>query len=534
MSKLPSLRGDGRVRDVVLLAVIGIGEAAALGAAAFATRDAFSALHSNEPVATLTLALFVLAGLGAAGLEFLARRRQEALGQSYIGSLRHVLFDHISGMDQTAVDARRLGSLSLRFVGDLSAARRWFGGGLPRLISAAIVFPSACVVLWLLEPRIALAASVPVAAALIVMLALAAGLTARQVKLRQSRAALSIGMIERIAVAPNLDLMTRTDHELSDLHADSSELAASSVARVTRLGQLRMVAQAGVIFAAAAMLWIGAQANLAPGLLAAGLSVVAILAIPVRELARSWDDYCAWHVARDRAQALLVQPSRRREIVARGRPVGISVQGLIIAGQTLNLEIAAGSFTAIAGNRGSGKSQLAFALAGLDRPKAGRILYDREEAPLPRIAYVSDRPAVVQGSLRRALTMGISPRPSNRKIVQSADDFGLGLPSKGLRSRIGEAARMLSQGEALRLELARTVLSKPDVIVIDSARLLADPARKDLLRGLRERTSATVITVSPDSSDFDVDRVFVVNKVDDPESAKVKEESEPHQDCRRF
>lgn len=514
MSQLPRLMTRDRIVDAVLLPLIGVAQACALGVGAFATRDAFSALHAGGGPTIGVLAALAGAGVVAAGLELLARRRAEALGQGYARGLRHVLYEHIAGMDRRAVAERRLGSLSLRFVGDLSAARLWYGRGLPRILSAVVVFPGAALVLWMLDPRLATSAGIPILLSIVAMLALALGLRVRQERLRGRRAAISIAMMERIAMAPDLDLMARTERELSDLDAGSVDLASEAVARVTRKELVRLVPQVGTAVAAAIILWMSAQAGLAPGVAAAGLSVLAILTIPMRGFAECWDEYCAWAVAREKALSLLARPSQRRVVVPRGVAVGLKLDLLSLGHRALSHEVPAGTVVAITGPQGSGKSHLAAIIAGLDRPTEGQVLYDGVATPLPRIAYLGDRPSVVQGSLRRALTLGIDPRPASKRIVRVARDFGLAdllAREGGILARIGEAGRTLTQGEVLRLELARAALSKPDLIVIDSSRFLSDPGRTELFTRLRRVTAATVVVVTSNAAEIEPDIVIVLS-----------------------
>lgn len=511
MSRLPNLLVRDRVPDAVLLPLIGVAQAGVLGLGAFATRDAFEALHAGEGPTSMTLARLAGAGIVAAGLDLAARRKGEALGQSYTADLRHVLYDHIAGMDRRALEERRLGALSLRFVGDLSAARLWFGRGLPRLLSSGVVFPGAAVVLWLLDAQLALVAGGPVLVSLLVMLALAVGLRTRQERLRNQRAALSIGMMERIAMAPELDLIARTEQELRDLDSGSLELGTEAVGRVTRVGLLRLVPQVGAAVAAAGILAATARLGLAPGVAAASLAVLAILTLPMRDFAESWDEWCAWRVAREKVQTLLERPSVRRVVQARGGTVGLKLVNLRIGAVEVTAEVPPGALAVITGPKGSGKSRLAAIIAGLDRPEQGSILYGDRVMPLPRTTYIGDRPSVVQGSLRRALTMGIVPRPSGRTIKRLAENFGLAdlcARQSGILSRVGEAGRTLSQGEALRVELARGALSRSDLFVIDAPRFLADPERLDLLLKLRRTGNATVVIVAPSAAEFAPDLIF--------------------------
>ncbi|MGQ0567693.1 MAG: ATP-binding cassette domain-containing protein [Gemmobacter sp.] len=510
MSAVPRLLAGGRVGDAVLLPLCGVAQAAAIGLGAFATRDAFAALHAGLAPSGGTLATLVGAGIAAGLIEVLARKRGEALGQSYVRALRHVLYDHLAGMDRRTLAARRLGGLSMRFVGDLAAARLWFGRGLPRLMSAAVVLPAAGAVLWGLDPALTLAAGLPVALSLGVMAALARGLRSRQERLRGRRAAISIAMMERLAVAPELDLMSRTDRELGALDEDGAELEVEAVARATRVALVRLMPQVGAAVGAAAILAGTAAEGLAPGVAAAALSVLAILLLPMRDFATCWDEFCAWSVARARAEALLSRPSLRRDIRPRGQAVGVTIAAVVVAGRTVTASIQAGAVLAVAGPSGSGKSELAGLIAGLDRPASGRILYDGSDATLPRVALLTDRPAILQGSLRRALALGIDPRPTAAETRRVARRFGLsGLVNHGglAGQRVGEAGRTLSGGQVLRITLARIALAKPDLIVLDSPDLSADADGPALVALLRSETRATLVIVG-DPARFAYDAVL--------------------------
>jgi ATP-binding cassette, subfamily B, bacterial len=508
MTRLPNLLDKGRIGDAVLVPLLGIGQAIALGIGAFATRDAFAALHGGGAPDPTILARLLAAGLAAAGLELIARQRSEALGQSYALSLRHVLYNHLAGMDRSDVTDRRVGALSLRFVGDLSAARNWFGRGLTRLMGAAVVLPGAAVVLYLLNPLLAAVAAPAILLSLAVMLVLAIGLEARHRSLRSQRANISIAMMERIAISPDLDLLDRTGRELSALDEDGAALRRNAVARITRVGLLRLLPQAGAALAGAMMLWVSGMQGVAPGETAAGLAVLGILMIPLREFADIWDQFCAWRVAREKALSLLIKPSTRRIIQPRGHAVELRLETLMLGARQIDVTIPARALAQITGPQGSGKSQLGAMIAGLDRARAGAVLYDGQPAPLPRIAHITDNPVVIQGSLRRALTLGIDPRPKRRDIEKAASSFGLQpllTRLDGLMGRIGEGARTASDSEALRIDLTRAALARPDLIVIDSARLLANPDRATLLGKLRASTDATVILIGAVATDLACD-----------------------------
>ena len=509
MSKLPRPIDGDRISDVVLIPFFGILQAIALGCGVFASREAITALHVGRIPDIATLSFLILTGVIAAGLQWIARIRSEALGQSYAADLRICLYTHLAGMSRDTLSARRIGALSLRFVGDLSAARNWFGLGLPRILAAMMILPGAAIVLWLLDPRIVFAGAAPILISLTLMICLAIGLEARHRSLRGRRANISITMMERIAVSPELDLMGRTERELSDLRKNSQSLRQHAIARNTRSGLLRTVPQIGAAVAGVALFWVAGRHGIAPGTIAAALAFLTILVLPIRELAGAWDQYCAWRIAREKALRLLSNPSKPRRSLRRENAVTVQVRA-----SEMSVEISAGQITELVGRTRRHASALAAVIGGLDHTDDVTVTYNHQVAPLPAIAFIGERPTILQGSLRRAVTLGLSPRPSDRKIKRALGAFDLQdvLDAVGgLKGRLREGARELSASETLRLDLARAVLARPDLIVIDTSRLTADPESVKLVDTLHDQPNATIVIAGDQTPTFSNARAIALN-----------------------
>lgn len=494
------------MRDVALVAFLGIGQALAMGVAAMATRAVFAALHGDTPPATAAFVLLGLAGCAVAGVEILSRIRAESLGQSFARSLRTALYRHIAGFSADDLARRRRGGLSLRFVGDLSAARGWAGLGLTRLASAIVILPGAGLALWLLHPRLAMAGGLPVVLSLGLALGLAIGLGGLHRNLRSRRARIAISMMERIAIAPALDLAGRTPKELSTLDDDSGVLKREAVARMARISLLRALPQIGAALGGVAILWAAGMSGIPAADAAGALAVLAILVLPLRELADVWDRYCAWRIARSKLQGLFDRDSALRRFRPVGRPVPVRFADVRFRGLHIDGEIPAGALAFVTGPPGSGKSSLLSLAAGQDRPDAGQVSYGGSGDLLPRIAYITDDSPIVQGSLRRSLTLGIDPRPGDAEIRRVAVQFGLRpLLDRigGTKGRVGEGGRTLAGGEVLRIALTRAALSRPDLIVIDSPHLIAGPKLGELLDRLTVITAATLLVSGRDDAGQD-------------------------------
>jgi heme exporter protein A len=148
----------------------------------------------------------------------------------------------------------------------------------------------------------------------------------------------------------------------------------------------------------------------------------------------------------------------------------------------LDFAVAAGGALLLTGPNGSGKSTLLRLLAGLLRPAAGRLLWDGEDAlsdlsaHARRVAYVGHQDAVKPG-LTAAENLHFAARLSGA-------DVGEALTAVGLEDLADLPARMLSAGQMRRLALARLVLSRAPLWLLDEPTLGLDTVSVERLGGM--------------------------------------------------
>ncbi|WP_101926588.1 MULTISPECIES: thiol reductant ABC exporter subunit CydD [Luteimonas] len=146
----------------------------------------------------------------------------------------------------------------------------------------------------------------------------------------------------------------------------------------------------------------------------------------------------------------------------------------------LRLQIPAGQRLAIVGPSGAGKSTLLDAMAGWLAPQAGTLSIP----PGARIAAAGQRPWLFQGSLLDNLRIA-DPGASDARLREIADvaqitAFAARLP-EGLDTQIGERGFGLSGGEARRVALARALLRRPDLLLLDEPTAFLDPGTEAAL-----------------------------------------------------
>ncbi|EDY37279.1 ABC transporter, ATP-binding protein [Cyanobium sp. PCC 7001] len=169
----------------------------------------------------------------------------------------------------------------------------------------------------------------------------------------------------------------------------------------------------------------------------------------------------------------------------------------------VNLKIPAGTFVGVVGQSGSGKSTLMKLLTRLYSPTNGKILidnYDIDKVELyslrRQIGIVPQEPLLFSGSVAENIAL-TDPDATSDAIVEAAKmacahDFIMELPG-GYSANVGERGASLSGGQRQRLALARTLLSRPKLLVLDEATsaLDYDTERKvcnNLLENLRHCT----------------------------------------------
>lgn len=153
----------------------------------------------------------------------------------------------------------------------------------------------------------------------------------------------------------------------------------------------------------------------------------------------------------------------------------------------LNVSIPARCIVGIAGPSGIGKSSLADMLGGLVVPDAGEIAIDGVQLDgenrirwRTRVAYVEQSPFFLDGTIAQNIAWGV-PRPDRALIEQAVSaasaDFVFAL-SDGLDTMMGEAGRQFSGGERQRIALARALLRKPDLLILDEVTSALDDANE--------------------------------------------------------
>lgn len=191
--------------------------------------------------------------------------------------------------------------------------------------------------------------------------------------------------------------------------------------------------------------------------------------------------------------------------------------------QGVTMEFARGSFTAIAGESGCGKSTVAALLTGRRRCRQGQVtiggvpLEQVAEESLGRtVTYLSHNSYLFKGTVRENLTMA-APGTDDAALwavlekVRLADFLRAG---QGLDTLLAEKGANLSGGQCQRLALARALLHDSPVYIFDEATSNIDvESENDIMAQIRElaRTKTVILISHRLANSTGADRIYVMD-----------------------
>jgi ATP-binding cassette subfamily B protein len=305
--------------------------------------------------------------------------------------------------------------------------------------------------------------------------------------------------------------------------------------RAKMTAQLQAIPQLGQVAVLALGGWLALHGQISIGTFVAFATYLTQLVAPARMLAGILSVGQQARAGAERiAELLALEPTLVEQPGA--RPLGpvrgeLRFEGVRFAHRNgtevlrgVDLALAPGELVAVVGPSGSGKSTLCALVARLYDPSAGRVLLDGTDVASVtlrslrrQVGLVFEESFLFNGTVADNVRFG-RPEASDAEVEEAcrlagAHEFVAALP-EGYQTPVGEGGVTLSGGQRQRLALARTLLTRPRVLVLDDATSAVDPATEErilgALRRLPQRPTVLVTSQRPSVLGL-VDRVAVLD-----------------------
>lgn len=406
--------------------------------------------------------------------------------------LRNALFDHLQRLSIAFHSRSRSGELMNKIVSDTNTLKDVYSEYALAFCTHTLTVLGMCVVMWLVDSTLALIVVVtfPILFGGLYLLLARMRMSARRQRYRES--AMTSRLMEVLKAVALVQAFGRERYE-SQRFETQSALSKDESIRMARMeaSVARIVEVVRALGLATTMIFGGLQVmrgRMSPGDLLVFSAYIVDMYKPVRIMARLSARFSKASASAERIRELLdtkpdivdspdvmPAPPLRGAISFDRVSFGYEPGKPVI--DDLTLDLPAGSFIALVGASGAGKSTLANLILRLHDPKSGEVRIDGidlkrldRESYRQRIGVVPQEALLFGASIRENVAYGKQDATEEEIAAAlravAADDFVAALPG-GYEHVVDESGSSLSGGQRQRLALARALVKRPDLLLMD-------------------------------------------------------------------
>ena len=472
-----------------------------------------TAIPAGDEVEIFKLGLLMLLLAGVAMLcGVLASRFAAFASQGFGGNLRQCLFDKVQQFSFADIDRFSSASLITRMTNDVNAMTMMLAMGLRMLVRAPVMLVAALAICFTLNARLAL-----VLVVVIPLMVLAIGILMKVCTklfevMQQRIDSLNNTLQENLVAIRVVKIFVRGDFERKKFKKSNDDLMDAALAVGLRIIAILPVMMLALNGATVAVLYFGGRmvmgATFELGDLQAFINYIVqilmsvmMVAMSLLQLSRS--QACAHRInevlntepsVEDKpgaAQQALPQPKRAVEFRDVSFKYVASGSGDDVLSH-ISFSVKPGQFVAIVGGTGTGKSTLVNLIPRFYDVTGGAVLLDGVDVrdyPLEelrsRIGMVLQTNVLFSGTIRENLLWG-NPDATEEEIIQAAKDaqaydFIMSFPD-GFDTNLSQGGVNVSGGQKQRLCIARAMLRKPAVLILDDSTSAVDSATEAAIR----------------------------------------------------
>ena len=477
------------------------------------------------------LGVTALGAIGSVGRNIIASR----VSWDFASRLRSDLFRATLSMGFGELGRFDEASLVTRQTNDVTQVQAFVNGMMRIFAKAPIIGVGSVVMAAILEPRLAPVFLVVVPlASLVIYINLRTGFR-RFGRVQEALDKVSGRVREFLSGVRLVKAWGREEREERLFASANGELADATTYALRVMALLGPAAALVVNLGLVAILWAGGFAvrsgTIPVGHVIAFSTYLARFLFAITMITGVFTSFVRARVSWNRVAEVLETPRAESQVLGQGlggggtvhaatasrRPPTLVVEGLSFSYSgaserpildRLDCRFEGGSLTAIVGPTGSGKSSLVNLIPRFHAPTAGRILIDGEDIAAmdilelrARISMVPQRSVLFAGTIADNIRQGRA-EAGDAEVEEAArlacaHEFIAGL-SGGYGAPLGQGGINLSGGQRQRLALARALVRKPEILLLDDTTSAVDAVTEaailESLRDLKGKTTVLLVT----------------------------------------
>ena len=463
------------------------------------------------------------------------------VGQRMLYSLRNAVFTKLQELPVDFFNQNKTGDLISRINNDTDKLNQFFSQSLMQFISSIFTMTGAGIFLISINPELGLAALLPALAIWIFTKAISPWVKAKNAANLKSVGGLSAEIQESLNNFKVIIAFNRRDYFRKRFNEANRENYATSVsaglANNIFMPVYSLSANIGQLIVLSFGIYLIGSGAFTIGLLISFLAYINSFYQPLRQLAALWANFQVAMAGWDRISQILSLNSNLPVIqsgCAKSGSAFLSFRNVSFTYPNgkevlhhVNFELERGKTYAFVGPTGGGKTTTASLTARLYDATKGLIFLDGKdirsytpEERTSKIGFILQEPFLFSGTVRDNILYGNPDfkNLSNEALEQVIKDAGLEtLLSRfdsGLDTKVQTVGDSISLGQKQLIAFMRSVLRKPELLILDEATANIDTVTEQLLESILQKLPATttrVIIAHRLNTIENADEIFFVN-----------------------
>jgi len=458
----------------------------------------------------LTYSLLVLAVAASKGIfQFLTRWIMIGISRDIEFDLRNDLFQHLETLSYSYYQRNRTGDIMARLTNDLNAVRMLLGPAIMYSANTLVFSVGALAFMIAISPRLTFYAVLPLPVVSIVIQRFGRKIHERFERIQAMFSEISARVQENFSGSRVIRAYVQEEPEIAAFETANREYIGRSLKLVRLMGMLWPTLETMLGFALVLVLWLGGreviQGRISVGAFVAFNTYVMLLTFPVIALGWVINLFQRGTASMARLNEILteqpeIQDGDEAKVGVAGTEAAplageIEFRGLNFAynGSTVlhavNLRIPAGSSLAIVGPTGSGKTTLVSLIPRIYDAAPGSVLLDGRpirEYTLDflrrNIGFVPQETFLFSETVRGNITFGVE-NAGEEDVRAAAEAASIATDIEAFSEKyetvVGERGITLSGGQKQRTAIARALIRRPRILILDDALASVDTQTED-------------------------------------------------------